>query len=252
MKILMIGGNPHIMEDIVERLQPIGFEFKMVGDASEGTSAARGFPFDAILIDVILANSSGIHVVEALRRHCITAPIIVVSEVSETRTIVKMLDAGADDYLKVPFHVHELVLRLRTIMRRQKQLEAESATVISGGLSGGLVVDFRRKRVSVDGRQVKLPSSEYLLLEYLARNIGIPISREELRQAMKGDRMPRDFSSNTVEVFVARIRQAISEASDGMNYIDTVRGCGYVLLQKPVPYVPRKRKMKGATECRLG
>ena len=175
---------------------------------------------DCIVLDVGLPGQDGVAVVEALRRDDLTVPVLMLSARTSVEDRVTGLAAGADDYLVKPFALAELVARLRALLRRVPAPEPRGLSV------GPLLVDPARRRATVDGVPVELTRREFDLVETLARNAGIVLSRERLLELVWG----YDFAvdTNVVDVFVSQLRRKL-EAGGAPRLVHTVRGIGFCL-----------------------
>ena len=167
----------------------------------------------------------GIRVLEKWRRGGRTMPVLILTARDRWSEKVQGFDAGADDYVTKPFHMEEVLARLRALLRRA----AGHAT--SELLCGPVLLDTRSSRVVVDGNAVRLTSHEYRLLAYLMHHQGRVVSRTELVEHLYDQDFDRD--SNTIEVFVGRLRKKL-----GVDIIQTVRGLGYIAA---APEAPAKR-----------
>jgi two-component system OmpR family response regulator len=174
-------------------------------------------PFDAIVLDLGLPVLDGLTVLKRWRDAGRAMPVLILTARDHWHEKVAGIDAGADDYLTKPFHMEELLARLRALIRR------------AGGLAspelhcGPLRLDTRSGRVSVDGQPVNLTSHEYKVLAYLMHRPGAVVSRSELTEHIYAQDSDRD--SNTIEVFVGRLRKKLPP-----ELIETVRGLGYRLV----------------------
>ena len=172
--------------------------------------------FDAVVLDLGLPMVDGLTVLKRWRALGRTMPVLILTARGDWHEKVAGIDAGADDYLTKPFHMEELLARIRALIRRAAgQASAELAC-------GPLVLDTRSGRVSVDGQALSLTSHEFRVLAYLIHHAGEIVSRTELTEHIYAQDYDRD--SNTIEVFVARLRKKLPPG-----LIETVRGLGYRL-----------------------
>jgi two-component system, OmpR family, response regulator len=186
-------------------------------DGEEGHFLGETEPYDAVVLDIGLPKRDGISVLEQWRRAGRVMPVLILTARDRWSDKVQGFDAGADDYVPKPFHMEEVLARLRALLRR-------AAGHATSELSCGPVrLDTRGSRVTVDGHAVKLTSHEYRLLAYLMHHQGRVVSRTELVEHLYDQDFDRD--SNTIEVFVGRLRKKL-----GSDVIQTVRGLGYVLM----------------------
>ena len=216
--ILVVDDDRRVVELLAIALGAYGFRVLQAADGEEALQLAQRERPDLVVLDVRLPRKSGYEVCERLRQdpddpHI---PIIMVSAAVETEARLQGLARGADDYVPKPFHLEEVLARIRALLRR-------SAGHAKSELNCGPVrLDTRTGRVAVDGNPVKLTSHEYRLLSYLMHHAGRVVSRTELVEHLYDQDFDRD--SNTIEVFVGRIRKKL-----GVDIIQTVRGLGYLL-----------------------
>jgi two-component system OmpR family response regulator len=216
MRILVVEDDPDLARQLKQALGDAGYAVDHAPDGEEGLFLGESEPYDAIVLDLGLPKIDGVSVLEQWRRANITTPVLILTARGAWSEKVSGFDAGADDYLTKPFHTEELLARLRALVRR-------AAGHASPSLScGGLRLDPRAARASVNGEPLRLTSLEYRLLHYLMMHQGRVIGRSELVEHLYDQDFDRD--SNTIEVFVGRLRKKI-----GQDRIETVRGLGYRL-----------------------
>ena len=172
--------------------------------------------FDAVILDLGLPMMDGLSVLKRWRDEGQTMPVLILTARDNWHEKVEGIDAGADDYLTKPFHMEELLARIRALIRRASGL---ASPVLQ---CGDLMLDTRAGRVTLQGQTVTLTSHEYKVLDYLMHRPGTVVSRTELTQHIYAQDFDRD--SNTIEVFVGRLRKKLPSVQ-----IDTVRGLGYRL-----------------------
>ncbi|WP_066375306.1 response regulator transcription factor [Herbidospora mongoliensis] len=218
-RILAVDDDPAILRVLRRGLTLEGFSV----EAADGGHAALEIAdrVDAIVLDVSMPGVTGIEVCAELRRRGSEVPILMLSALDEVADRVAGLTAGADDYMVKPFDLTELALRLRALLRR-----SGATTVGSGVRVGDLVLDTDGRDAVYRGRQLSLTRREFDLLEVLARNNGIVLSREVLLERVWG----YDFAvtANAVETFIGYLRRKL-EAEGEPRILETVRGVGYVL-----------------------
>lgn len=220
MRLLVVEDDPDLNRQLKTSLTDAGYVVDVASDGEEGHFLGDTEPYDAVILDLGLPQLDGVTILERWRRDGKTMPVLILTARDRWSDKVAGFDAGADDYVPKPFHMEEVLARIRALLRRA----AGQAT--SEFECGPLVVDTRSARVTVDGNAVKLTSLEYRLLAYLAHHKGRVVSRTELVEHLYDQDFDRD--SNTVEVFVGRIRKKL-----GLNLIETVRGLGYCLDDPP-------------------
>ena len=216
--ILVVEDEPAIQELIFAALQHAGHRVMRAYSAEEAVPLVNGTLPDVVLLDWMLPGMSGIQFARRLRGEERTRdlPIIMLTARGEEQDKVAGLDAGADDYLAKPFQTEELIARLRALIRRA------AGNASSELIAGKVRLDTRSGRVTLDGEPVKLTAQEYKLLSYLLHHKGKVVSRTELIEHIYDQDFDRD--SNTIEVFVTRIRKKL-----GADIITTIRGLGYQL-----------------------
>ena len=215
MRLLVVEDDKDLNRQIVSALEQAGYAVDRAFDGEDGGYLGETEPYDAIVLDLGLPMVDGVTVLQQWRRAGKTMPVLILTARDRWSDKVAAFDAGADDYVVKPFHVEELLARLRALLRRA----AGHAT--SEIACGPVRVDTRASRVLVDGQPIKLTSHEYRLLAYLMHHQGRVVSRTELVEHLYDQDFDRD--SNTIEVFVGRLRKKL-----GVEVIETVRGLGYI------------------------
>ncbi len=216
MRLLVVEDDKDLNRQVVTALEQAGYAVDRAFDGEDGGYLGETEPYDAVVLDLGLPMVDGVTVLQQWRRAGKTMPVLILTARDRWSDKVAAFDAGADDYVVKPFHVEELLARLRALLRRA----AGHAT--SEIACGPVRVDTRASRVLVDGQPVKLTSHEYRLLAYLMHHQGRVVSRGELVEHLYDQDFDRD--SNTIEVFVGRLRKKL-----GVDVIQTIRGLGYVL-----------------------
>ncbi|MGY6646550.1 MAG: response regulator transcription factor [Salinarimonas sp.] len=216
MRILVVEDDATLNRQIVTMLEDAGYAVDRALDGEEGQFLGETEPYDAVILDLGLPKIDGVSVLNAWRRAEKVMPVIILTARDRWSDKVQGFDAGADDYVTKPFHVEELLARVRALLRRAAGHATSEITC------GPVALDTRAGRVLVNDMPVKLTSHEYRLLSYLMHHKGRVVSRTELTEHMYDQDFDRD--SNTIEVFVGRLRKKL-----GVEVIQTVRGLGYVL-----------------------
>ncbi len=216
MRILVVEDDATLNRQIVTMLEDAGYAVDRALDGEEGQFLGETEPYDAVILDLGLPKIDGVSVLNAWRRAEKVMPVIILTARDRWSDKVQGFDAGADDYVTKPFHVEELLARVRALLRRAAGHATSEITC------GPVALDTRAGRVLVNDMPVKLTSHEYRLLSYLMHHKGRVVSRTELTEHMYDQDFDRD--SNTIEVFVGRLRKKL-----GVDVIQTVRGLGYVL-----------------------
>ena len=219
MRLLVVEDDKDLNRQIVTALENAGYAVDKAFDGEEGLYLGETEPYDAVILDLGLPKVDGVAVLQGWRRAGKTMPVLILTARDRWSDKVSGFDAGADDYVVKPFHIEELLARVRALLRRA----AGHAT--SELVCGPVRLDTRASRVVVDGNPVKLTSHEYRLLSYLMHHQGRVVSRTELVEHLYDQDFDRD--SNTIEVFVGRLRKKL-----GVDVIETVRGLGYIAAAK--------------------
>ena len=220
MRLLVVEDDKDLNRQIVNALENAGYAVDKAFDGEEGLYLGETEPYDAVILDLGLPKVDGVAVLQGWRRAGKTMPVLILTARDRWSDKVSGFDAGADDYVVKPFHVEELLARVRALLRRA----AGHATAEL--ICDPVRLDTRASRVVVDGNPVKLTSHEYRLLAYLMHHQGRVVSRTELVEHLYDQDFDRD--SNTIEVFVGRLRKKL-----GVDVIETVRGLGYIAAAKP-------------------
>ncbi|MET3355258.1 response regulator transcription factor [Xanthobacter autotrophicus] len=216
MRLLVVEDDPELNRQLVEALSDAGYAVDRAYDGEEGQYLGETEPYDAIVLDIGLPKLDGISVLESWRRAGKVTPVLILTARDRWSDKVQGFDAGADDYVAKPFHMEEVLARLRALLRRASGHASAEMTC------GPVRLDTRSGRVTVEGNAVKLTSHEYRLLSYLMHHAGRVVSRGELVEHLYDQDFDRD--SNTIEVFVGRLRKKLD-----CDVIQTVRGLGYLL-----------------------
>jgi len=219
MRVLVVEDEPTIATQLSEALRAAGYAVDVVGNGVDAHfhGDEEHQPFDAVVLDLGLPQMDGLTVLKKWRAAGRTMPVLILTARDNWHEKVTGIDAGADDYLTKPFHMEELLARLRALIRRAGG--HASAELVCGDV----VLDTRHSRVTVDGRALTLTSHEYRVLDFLMHHPGRVVSRSDLIEHIYAQDFDRD--SNTVEVFIARLRKKLPEGT-----IETVRGLGYRLV----------------------
>ena len=218
MRILEDEDDTSLNRQLKEALTEAGYAVDVAFDGEEGHFLGDTEPYDAIVLDIGLPQMDGLSVLEEWRRAGKTTPVILLTARDRWSDKVQGIDAGADDYVAKPFHMEEILARVRALVRRAAGHASNEIT------AGSVRLDARSGRVTVDGQSVKLTSHELRLLSYLMHHKGKVISRTELTEHLYDQDFDRD--SNTIEVFVGRLRKKLPE-----DCIQTVRGLGYQIAE---------------------
>lgn len=219
MRILIIEDDRELNRQLAEALVEAGYVADRAFDGEEGHFLGDTEPYDAVILDIGLPGMDGISIVERWRADKRLMPVLMLTARDRWSDKVAGIDAGADDYVAKPFHMEEVLARLRALIRRAAG--HASAELVCGPV----VLNTKTSRVLVEGRHVRLTPHEYRLLSYLIHHRNEVVSRSRLIEHLYDQDFDRD--SNTIEVFVGRLRRKL-----GIDIIETIRGMGY-RLQAP-------------------
>jgi two-component system OmpR family response regulator len=210
---------------LAKALTEAGYAVDCATDGEQADFLARTQEYDAVVLDLGLPKLDGLTLLRRWREAGLFAPVLILTARGSWHEKVQGIDGGADDYVAKPFRIEEVLARIRALIRR-------SAGIANAELRcGALALDARTARVSVGGDPVKLTSHEYRVLSYLMHHSGRVVSRAELIEHIYAQDFDRD--SNTVEVFIARLRRKL-----GASFIETVRGLGYRMWQPSTGDLP--------------
>ncbi|WP_019630350.1 response regulator transcription factor [Actinomadura atramentaria] len=224
-RVLAVDDDPAIRRALRRGLALEGFDVAVADSGRAALAAAGTAPPDAIVLDVSMPDLSGIEVCRTLRDRAVDVPVLMLSALDEVEDRVAGLAAGADDYVVKPFDLTELALRLRALLRRARPAPGRVVRVVR---VGDLAVDPDARTVTRGGRPVALTRREFELLDVLARNAGIVLSRSVLLDRVWG--YDFDVTTNAVDTFVGYLRRKL-EAGGTPRLIHTVRGVGFVLRE---------------------
>lgn len=219
MKILIIEDEKDIINIIKPGLEAEFFVVDTAEDGERGLFLALTNDYDLIILDNTLPKKSGTEVCREVRLHKKTLPIIILSVLSETSKKVELLETGADDYLTKPFSFQELLARIKTVLRRPKQIQDEVLRV------DGLELDLRRNLVKRDSVEINLTRKQFMLLEYLMRHQGTVVTRGMLMEHVWETDV--DPFSNTIETHILSLRKKIKVKNSQPELIHTIPGRGY-------------------------
>ncbi len=215
-RLLVVEDDDDINRQLVSALSQAGYAVDATNRGEEGHFLGDTEPYDAVILDLGLPDLNGISILEQWRRDDRKMPVLILTARDRWSEKVAGMDAGADDYVTKPFHMEEVLARVRALLRRST---GHAKSEIECGV---LALDTKLARLTVDGVPIKLTSHEYRLLSYLMHHSGRVVSRTELVEHLYEQDFDRD--SNTIEVFVGRLRKKIPA-----EMIKTVRGLGYCL-----------------------
>jgi two-component system, OmpR family, response regulator len=228
-RLLVVEDDKDLNRQIFAALTRAGYAVDRAFDGEEGWFLGDTEPYDAVVLDLGLPKKDGTSVLSEWRRASRAMPVLILTARDRWSDKVQGFDAGADDYVAKPFHIEEILARLRALLRR-------AAGHATSELSCGPVhLDARTGRVAVNGNPVKLTSHEYRLLSYLMHHAGRIVSRSEIIEHLYDQDFDRD--SNTIEVFVGRLCKKL-----GVEVIQTMRGLGYFVAAPETEDVAKPRR----------
>ena len=226
MRILIVEDEPEITRFLTLELQHEGYQTESCADGRSGLTRALCGMFDLVLLDVMLPELSGIEVLRRLRKES-AVPVILVTARDAVMEKVNGLDLGANDYITKPFHIEELLARIRVVLRAAEPalLSASSDTLTLGDLT----LRVSSRQVTRAGEEIELTKTQYDLLEYLLRNRDIVLTRDQILTHVWGYSFAGN--SNVVDVYVRYVRNRMHDTEES-RIIETVRGIGYVIRDK--------------------
>ncbi|HUI29315.1 MAG TPA: response regulator transcription factor [Candidatus Acidoferrales bacterium] len=220
MRILVVEDEKKVASFIKKGLEEQSYAVDVAYDGRQGEDLASHNDYDLIILDILLPVQDGVQTCQRIRGRKIDSPILMLTAIGDTEAKVRGLDSGADDYLTKPFHFEELLARVRALLRRKSQDKSSTLQV------GELMLDPVSRKVERDGRQIRLTSREFALLEYFMRNNGKTLSRVHIAQHVWNVNF--DMESNVIDVYVKLLRQKVDKDFK-KQLIHTVIGAGYVL-----------------------
>ena len=214
MRILVVEDDADLQRQLKAALEEAGYVVDQATDGEDGEFLGETEPYDAVILDVGLPGKDGIRILESWREAERNMPVLLLTARDRWTDKVAGIDAGADDYVAKPFHMEEVLARLRALIRRAAGHASAEIAI------GPVTLDTRLSRLEIDGVAARLTSHEFRLISYLMHHKGETVSRTELTEHLYDQDFDRD--SNTIEVFVGRLRRKLPDG-----FIETVRGLGY-------------------------
>lgn len=225
-QVLIVDDDRFLLENLSKLLHREGWGVKTATSGEDALQAIVQGKFDLLVLDVGLPGIDGISTCRQLRKTS-NIPVIMLTARSDTMDKVIGLEVGADDYLTKPFEPSELLARVRAQLRRSKEYQSDAQK--SGSLTiGEWTIDFEQRTLTVSGKIAQLTQKEFDLVAYLAQNCGRAIGRETLFETIWGYDM--DFNSNSLDVYIYRIRKKLERDPNDPEYIMTMRGYGYKMV----------------------
>lgn len=225
MRLLVVEDDRMLSELLRRALVEDGYVVDVATDGEQAEALAFINEYDAIVLDLVLPGRSGLQLLQQLRREGRQTPTLILTGRRTKQDVVRGLDIGADDYLTKPFDIDELKARVRALLRRGGgERRSDQVTL------GGVVLDRRRRHVTIDGQPQRMTPKEFALLDYLLMRADEVVTRTELLEKVWD--LHFDPGSNVVDVHVARLRAKLRSAGTAV-HLDTVRGIGFVLTARP-------------------
>jgi two-component system, OmpR family, response regulator len=213
-RVLVVEDEARLAKQLSDALAHAGYAVDCASDGERADFLCQTERYDAAVLDLGLPKIDGLTLLRRWRDAGLTLPVLVLTARGSWHEKVRGIDGGADDYVAKPFRMEEVLARLRALIRRSSGLAGAELRC------GAVSLDARGARVTVHGAPVRLTSHEFRVLSYLMHHPGKVVSQAELSEHIYAENLDRD--SNTVEVFVARLRRKL-----GAGVIETVRGLGY-------------------------
>ncbi len=221
MRVLLVEDDSSIAKLVELTLRAEGFVVDTTDLGEDGLEIGKLYDYDIIILDLMLPDMDGYEVLRRLRAAHILTPILILSGLNEISDKVKGLGFGADDYLTKPFNKSELVARVQAIIRRSK---GHAESIIR---TGRMIVNLQTRTVEIDNRPIRLMGKEYAILELLSLRKGSTLTKEMFLNHLYGGIDEPELK--IIDVFICKLRKKLSNVLDGINYIETVWGRGYVL-----------------------
>lgn len=220
MRVLVVEDEKDLNSIICSKLVKEGYNVDACYDGQAALDYMEAENYDGAIMDIMIPNKDGITVLREMRNAGIQVPVLFLTAKTETQDIVRGLDAGASDYMTKPFELSELMARLRVMLRTQNPVNENVITC------GSLVVDMNNRQAIRDGKVIDLTVREYAILEYLARNRNVVVTREQIRVNIWN--IDDDVNSNVIDVYIRYLRRKIDDNYEE-KLIHTIRGVGYKL-----------------------
>ena len=220
MRVLVVEDEKDLNSIICSKLVKEGYNVDACYDGQAALDYMEAENYDGAIMDIMIPNKDGITVLREMRNAGIQVPVLFLTAKTETQDIVRGLDAGASDYMTKPFEFSELMARLRVMLRTQNPVNENVITC------GSLVVDMNNRQAIRDGKVIDLTVREYAILEYLARNRNVVVTREQIRVNIWN--IDDDVNSNVIDVHIRYLRRKIDDNYEE-KLIHTIRGVGYKL-----------------------
>lgn len=219
MRLLIVEDNERLCQAVAESMRAQGFAVDTAASATDGLKVWRAADYDAVVLDLMLPDGTGLSVLKEMRDRGDATPVLILTALGAIEDRVRGLDCGADDYLVKPFAMQELIARLRALLRRPGAALGRMLTL------GNVQLDTSARIATVIDTPLELTRSELIVLEALLRNQGRVISKERLAECLYDFEQER--SANSVETQVHRLRKKLATAGADVS-LRTLRGLGYL------------------------
>ena len=224
MRLLIVEDEVNLLNILKKRLEKAHYSVDACENGTEAWDYIRMTPYDGIVLDIMLPGKDGISILKDMRKMGNHTPVLLLTAKDSISDRVNGLDSGADDYLVKPFAFEELLARIRVMLRKHTEVKPEEEVLSIADLS----MDLKTHKVFREGNEIELSSKEFAMLEYLLRNQGKVLSRDQIEQHVWNyDYMG---GSNMVDVYIRYLRKKVDETQE-KKLIHTVRGAGYVLRE---------------------
>lgn len=237
MRILLIEDDRTMAQSIKFMLENANFNVYITSMGEEGIDLGKLYDYDLILLDLTLPDISGFEVLKTLRSSRIQTPILILSGQDQVDSKVRGFGSGADDYMTKPFNKEELVARINAIIRRTR---GHSQSVIA---TGNLFLNLDTKTAQIGDKTVPLTRKEYQILELLSLRKGTTLTKEMFLNHLYGGMDEPELK--IIDVFICKLRKKLDDLSDGINYIETVWGRGYMLRDPETTTQGKQEELAG-------
>lgn len=224
MRILQVEDEEKAARILARGLRECGYAVDTAAIAEDVFYKIAVNEYDLIILDLVLHGQDGFSICRRLRGEGLTIPILILTARDALQDKVRGLDCGADDYLTKPYEYHELLARIRALLRRGAGLSGDEIRIVD------LQIDTRARSVTRASQRIELTTKEYAILEYLGRNQGCPLSRQQISEHVWDENF--DAFSNVVDVYILRLRRKI-DSGFSHKLLRTHRGFGYELTARP-------------------
>lgn len=224
MRLLLVEDNDRLRELLSDSLRDAGYAIDAVARAAEFRAAAASIAYDAFIIDLGLPDEDGLALIRSLRRNADSTPVLVITARGAVWDKIEGLDTGADDYLVKPFNHHELIARVRAILRRPSIAVEPELTL------GRVVLNEAKAQAVVGDEKLELRPKEFRLLAMMMRRPERTITKAEIEEKLT--EQGKEITANAVEALVSRLRRALTTADTRLE-IETLRSLGYQLKELP-------------------